>query len=129
MYNSADIAERINNQLKEQKKSQKDMLEKCELSKNAISSMLSRGSMPRADSLAKIADYLNCSIDVLMGREKQLTTLSTPEFISKLNCLSKDNQAEIYHMIDYKYEQFQKKRKESSPSDTNETNDSLHSLA
>ena len=44
------------------------MLEKCDLSKNAISSMLSRGSMLRADNLARIADYLDCSIDYLMGR-------------------------------------------------------------
>lgn len=130
MYNSTDIAQRINNLLKEQKKSQKDMLEKCDLGKNAISSMLSRGSMPHADSLAKIADYLDCSIDILMGREKYLTKISTPEFISKLNCLSEDSQTEILHMIDYKYEQLQKKRKESSsPSESTPPKKTLHKLA
>ena len=70
MYDATEIALRINQLLKEKQLSQKDMLEKCDLSKNAISSMLSRGSMLRADNLARIADYLDCSIDYLMGRWK-----------------------------------------------------------
>ena len=44
------------------------MLKDCELNKNIISTMLSRGSMPKADNLAKIADYLDCSVDYLLGR-------------------------------------------------------------
>ena len=44
------------------------MLEDCGLNKNAISTMLSRNSMPKADNLAKIADYLNVSVDYLLGR-------------------------------------------------------------
>ena len=68
MYNASEIATKINYILKEKQLSQKDMLESCNLSKNAISSMLSRGSMLRADNLARIADYLDCSIDYLMGR-------------------------------------------------------------
>ena len=70
MYNATEVATRINHILKEKKLSQKDMLESCQLSKNAISSMISRGSMLRADNLARIADYLDCSIDVLMGRNQ-----------------------------------------------------------
>ena len=46
----------------------KTMLSECGLSKNAISSMLSGGSTPKSENLAKIADYLDCSIDYLMGR-------------------------------------------------------------
>ena len=33
---------------------------------NAMSNM--RTSMPKADNLAKIADYLDCSVDYLLGR-------------------------------------------------------------
>ena len=68
MYNSNDIADKINCILKVQNKSQKIMLEDCGLNKNAISTMLSRNSMPKADNLAKIADYLNVSVDYLLGR-------------------------------------------------------------
>lgn len=49
----------------------KDMLDECGLSKNALSSMLSRGSWLQANNLAKIADYLDCSVDYLLGRTDQ----------------------------------------------------------
>lgn len=45
-----------------------DMLNECGLSKNALSSMQSRGSWLQANNLAKIADYLDCSVDYLLGR-------------------------------------------------------------
>lgn len=116
MYNATEIALKINQLLKEKQLSQKDMLEKCDLSKNAISSMLSRGSMLRADNLARIADYLDCSIDYLMGRNypsSKILPLSD-DLVSKYNSLTEDGKAEISHMINYKYEQLQKKRKEPS---------------
>lgn len=113
MYNATEIATRINQILKEKQLSQKDMLENCKLSKNAISSMISRGSMLRADNLARIADYLDCSIDFLMGRNQSTkkSTLFPSELAIKFNTLLKDDQDEIAHMINYKYEQYQKKRK------------------
>lgn len=68
LYNSINIAERINLLLKDNQLSQKEMLKQCKLNKNAVSSMIYRGSMPKVDSIAKIADYLNTSIDYLLGR-------------------------------------------------------------
>ncbi len=68
MYNSNDIAERIKKYAKSQNITLKDLLVNCGLSKNALSSMLSGGSIPKADNLAKIADQLNCSVDYLLGR-------------------------------------------------------------
>ena len=68
MYSAEEIAKKINLILKDKGLSQKEMLEACELNKNTVSSMLYRNSIPRADNLAKIADYLDCSIDYLMGR-------------------------------------------------------------
>lgn len=44
------------------------MLEELGLNKNTLSSMSSRGSWIQADSLGYIADYLNCSVDYLLGR-------------------------------------------------------------
>ena len=76
MYNSSDIASRINYLLKVQNKFQKIMLENCGLNKNAISTMTARKSIPKADNLAKIADYLNCSVDYLLGRT------NTPQVIN-----------------------------------------------
>lgn len=68
MYDPNEVAERINSLLKSKSIQQKVMLESCGLNKNAISFMMSRGSMLKADNLARIADYLGCSIDYLMGR-------------------------------------------------------------
>ena len=63
MYEPANVAERINKLLKEKNLQQKDMLMESGLNKNTISSMLSRGSMVKADTLAKIADFLSfCSL-------------------------------------------------------------------
>ena len=45
-----------------------DMLNECELNKNVLSSMQSRGSWIQANNLARIADYLDCSVDYLLGR-------------------------------------------------------------
>ena len=44
------------------------MLNACEINKNALWSMKSRGSWLHANNLAKIADYLDCSVDYLLGR-------------------------------------------------------------
>ena len=35
------------------------------------------GTNPKADIILKIADYLDCSIDYLLGREKQNNSIST----------------------------------------------------
>lgn len=68
MYESTKIAERIKLTAKSQNIVIKDMLFKCGLSKNALSSMASGGSTPKSENLAKIADYLDCSVDYLLGR-------------------------------------------------------------
>ncbi len=68
MYLSQKTASRINTVAKSKKIAVKDVLSECGLNKNTISTMLSRKSWIKADSLAIIADYLNCSVDYLLGR-------------------------------------------------------------
>ena len=68
MYTSTNIAMRIKNTAKLKKITIKNMLADCGLNKNALSSMLSGGSFPKVDNIAKIADYLDCSVDYLLGR-------------------------------------------------------------
>ena len=79
MYISEKTAERIKMFAKSKGITVKDMLEECELSKNTLSSMLSRGSWLQANNLAKIADYLGCSVDYLLGRSEE-STLVVPEY-------------------------------------------------
>ena len=68
MYESTTIANRIKLRAKQQGVHIKTVLDGCGLSKNTLSSMLSGGSTPKSENLAKIADYLDCSVDYLLGR-------------------------------------------------------------
>lgn len=67
MYNSTNIAEKIKLYAKKSGIQLKIMLSNLNLNKNTMSNMYN-GSMIKADSLAKIADYLECSVDYLLDR-------------------------------------------------------------
>ena len=67
MYSTQDIANKIKYQLKIQKKSTKEMLDTLDMGINAISEF-AKGKQMSCISLARIADYLNCSTDYLLGR-------------------------------------------------------------
>ena len=71
MYNSTEVASRIKLIATKKNIVIKEMLLECNLSKNAISSMSSGGSMPKSENLAKIADYLDVSVDYLLGRTNE----------------------------------------------------------
>lgn len=66
MYNSQNVAEAIKKLSKEKNITLKMLLEDVGLGFNTMSNM--KTSMPKADNLAKIADYLDCSVDYLLGR-------------------------------------------------------------
>ena len=83
LYISANTAERIKMLAKSKGIVIKDMLEECELGKNTLSSMLSRGSWLQANNLAKIADYLGCSVDYLLGRTEKIPADQTVSGLTK----------------------------------------------
>lgn len=67
LYNSLNTAEVIKLRAKAQNIIIKDMLVELDLGSNTMSNMR-HGRAIASDSLARIADYLSCSIDYLMGR-------------------------------------------------------------
>ena len=67
MYNSQEIATRIKSMAKSKNISLKTMLSECNLGINTISQM-SKGNDMLSKNLARIADYLDCSVDYLLGR-------------------------------------------------------------
>lgn len=67
MYESTKVAEIIKLTAKVKGKQLKVMLSDLNLNKNTLSNMYN-GSMLKGDSLARIADYLDCSVDYLLGR-------------------------------------------------------------
>lgn len=46
----------------------KKLLEDCRVSRNFIYDLEKKGQMPSIDKLEAIADYLDCSVDYLLGR-------------------------------------------------------------
>ena len=67
MYDSHNLAIMIKLRAKEKKIVIKNMLLECELGSNTMSALY-HGKSIAFDSLAKIADYLDCSVDYLLGR-------------------------------------------------------------
>ncbi len=67
MYNSLQLANSIKSSAKSKGVSIGELLKSCELSINTMSN-LNHGKSIAFDSLAKIADYLNVSVDYLLGR-------------------------------------------------------------
>ena len=68
MNNSQEVANLIEALAKSKKIAIGKMLSDCSLSVNTLSSMQAGGYYPRLEALAKIADYLDCSVDYLLGR-------------------------------------------------------------
>lgn len=67
MYNAQNTKDRIKQLCKLKKINVKQMLIDCSLGANAIQQINDTKGMA-SFSLAKIADYLNCSVDYLLGR-------------------------------------------------------------
>lgn len=67
MYDSQEIANRIKTRTKQQGKSISEMLSACGLGKNTVAK-ISNNTDILTLNFAKIADYLDCSVDYLLGR-------------------------------------------------------------
>ena len=76
MNNPQEIANLIRLQTSTQKINISQMFTNIGLGKNTLSN-LDNGSMIKADSLGKIADYLNVSVDYLLGRTDEPTPTFT----------------------------------------------------
>ena len=77
MYESAKVAERIKAYAKFKKITLKTMLADIGLGFNTMANF--KTSMPKSDNLAKIADYLDCSVDYLLGRTDNPTSHKSEE--------------------------------------------------
>ncbi|MBR1529514.1 MAG: helix-turn-helix transcriptional regulator [Oscillospiraceae bacterium] len=68
MNNSQKVAETIEILAKDKGVTISAMLSELGLNKNAVFTMKNGGYLPRVENLSKIADYLECSVDYLLGR-------------------------------------------------------------
>lgn len=93
MKSSQSIADTIELLRQSKNISQTKMLKDCGLGKNAIASM--KTFYPNIETLSKIADYLCCSVDYLLGRTEQLN-YSSDSFILNQN---EQNIINIYRLL------------------------------
>lgn len=100
MYNSQDIALRIKSIAKKKGVSIMKLQEDCGLGKNAINQLANSQDGMKSKSLNSIANYLNVSVDYLLGNsneQKELKGLNSIEklLIKMFNSFSEDEQLEI----------------------------------
>lgn len=91
MYDTQEIAVRIKQQVKACGYNMKDMLNDLNLGINLIS-QLAKGQIISSINLALIADYLDCSVDYLLGRTEEQTISYYANNIHDSNCVQ-DNGA------------------------------------
>lgn len=102
MHYSQKVADRIKSLLKSKKITANKMLKDCEINKNALSTMQSGGYLPRIETITKIADYLDCSVDCLLGRDSIASprlTENEKEIISMYQQLPENVREQVYAYI------------------------------
>ena len=67
------VSSRIKALCKEQRIPVKKMLEDIKINRNFIYALEKSGAIPSADKFARIADYLDCSVDYLLGKTEKPT--------------------------------------------------------
>lgn len=67
MYSAQTTVSRVQSEIKKKKFTQKMVLTECGLNENTLKQMTDKTGMA-SFNLAKIADYLDCSVDYLLGR-------------------------------------------------------------
>lgn len=111
MYNPQELSQRIKNIAKQKDIIIKDMLAACNLTVNTLSS-LNHGKSIAYDSVAKIADYLGCSVDYLLGRTDEITVQNEIELkpeeypvIVKYRATSEQGRAIVNKLLDELHKQ------------------------
>lgn len=90
MYTSQNLAVAIKTRAKNLDIILKDVFEKCGLNSNTMSALYHNKSIA-FDSLAKISDELNCSVDYLLGRTNNPTAHKDNALSVALGNISNNN--------------------------------------
>lgn len=97
MYSAQDVTKRIKSEAKEKSITLKEMLSSLELGINALQNVSDKGIA--SFSLAKIADYLDCSVDYLLGRTGNIKsddlTLKETDLIENFKKLDNDDKEKV----------------------------------
>ena len=98
MLSPQEIALNISTELKRKRLGVAEMCADCGLNKNALSTMRA-GNMPRIESLCAIADYIGCSLDLLLNRSAGADTAEHAELMRQFDRLDNDSKEIIARLI------------------------------
>lgn len=81
------------------------LMERTGISQSTVSSYFTRGSLPSAEQLIRLADFFEVSVDYLLGRENDYAiiksssaptlTKTQTELLSVFNLLSEEDQHQV----------------------------------
>ena len=105
-YNNAIIAEKIKKECMRQNITIKSMLKELNINANAVQQMQKNDSTPNYKTLARICDYLNISIDILLDRQQTPPTAEVPtaealEIVAAAAHITPETLAAVLHLTDY----------------------------
>ena len=100
LYNTNNVAIRIKNMLSIKKISASKMLLDLGLGVNALY-QFEQGRVMSSFNLAKIADYLDCSVDYLLGRTDRIQMAPDPLHVAYNNA-SDDVKSAVRKLLDIK---------------------------
>ncbi len=89
------LSTRIKEQCKINQIAIKTLLEKCDMNRNTIYDLEKKGAFPSSDRLSRIADYLDCSVDYLLGRTDIPEINRTAKVISIAEQFEKADNAKV----------------------------------
>lgn len=98
-YNSLEIFERIVFELHKIGKKPASASAEIGLSKNAIAAF--KNSVPKADTLARIADYLGCSVDFLLWRPADGITAEERQLLELFRACSEADRDRLTDQAQY----------------------------
>lgn len=101
-YNPPIVAERIKKECVQQNITIKTMLQELNINHAAITKM-TNGGAPSYITIARICDYLNISIDILLDRQQQQPTAEVPtaealEIVAAAAHISPDALRAVLHL-------------------------------
>lgn len=82
MIENKHIAQNIKTICKEKGVPISSMLENCNINKNFIYDIENKDKNPSCEKISTIADYLDCSVDYLLGRSKLSKIFDLPEALA-----------------------------------------------
>ena len=100
-FDNQILTSRIRDLAKSKNIKLKDMLDHCNLGRNAMSH-LDNGRSIAHDSLIRIANYLDVSVDYLLGRTDDPLSHKKSELIELINQLTPEEQQKLitfYHLL------------------------------